>query len=254
MTWPLDARISRAEFLADKNPSAREALNFYRELAIFQKTIAADLKSTAFAGAGELARFFPPLLDLVCSNAPQTVAEFSRAHLHDPEAREQLLVRFWEQRARLDPAQAGAPRFFARVILEPYAEYLAARGVVPTGNADSTCPFCNARPVAAILRGESESGKRWLVCSWCATEWQFRRVLCPGCGAEDKENLPVFTTPEFTSVRIDACDICHTYIKSIDLTKDGHAVPVVDEIAAIPLDIWAEEHGYSKLEPNLLEM
>jgi len=40
----------------------------------------------------------------------------------------------------------------------------------------------------------------------------------------------------------------------VDLTKNGHAVPVVDEIATVALNIWAEEHGYSKLEPNLLGM
>jgi formate dehydrogenase maturation protein FdhE len=28
----------------------------------------------------------------------------------------------------------------------------------------------------------------------------------------------------------------------------------VDEIATVALNIWAEEHGYSKLEPNLLGM
>jgi formate dehydrogenase maturation protein FdhE len=32
------------------------------------------------------------------------------------------------------------------------------------------------------------------------------------------------------------------------------AVPVVDELASVPLDIWAEEQGYTKLQPNLLGM
>jgi formate dehydrogenase maturation protein FdhE len=31
-------------------------------------------------------------------------------------------------------------------------------------------------------------------------------------------------------------------------------VPVVDEIATVALNIWAEEHGYAKLEANLLGM
>jgi formate dehydrogenase maturation protein FdhE len=53
-------------------------------------------------------------------------------------------------------------------------------------------------------------------------------------------------------VRIEACDSCHHYIKTIDLTKNGNAVPVVDELAAIPLSLWAEENGYSKLQANLL--
>jgi formate dehydrogenase maturation protein FdhE len=40
----------------------------------------------------------------------------------------------------------------------------------------------------------------------------------------------------------------------VDLSKDGHAVPLVDELAAIPLDLWAHEKGYSKLQLNLLGM
>jgi formate dehydrogenase maturation protein FdhE len=40
----------------------------------------------------------------------------------------------------------------------------------------------------------------------------------------------------------------------VDLTKNGLADGVVDEIAAAPLDLWAREQGYSKLEPNLVGM
>ena len=40
-------------------------------------------------------------------------------------------------------------------------------------------------------------------------------------------------------------------LKSIDLTKNGLAVPEVDEIAAVALDAWAAEQGYTKLCPNL---
>jgi FdhE protein len=86
----------------------------------------------------------------------------------------------------------------------------------------------------------------------CSTEWEFRRVVCPGCGEQDKDRLPIFTTPDFEHVRVDACDRCRTYIKSVDLTQNGHAVPVVDELATVALNIWAENQGYSKWEPNLL--
>jgi formate dehydrogenase maturation protein FdhE len=53
-------------------------------------------------------------------------------------------------------------------------------------------------------------------------------------------------------VRVEACDTCHHYIKTIDLTKDGRAVPVVDELAAIPLSLWAAENGYRKVSTNFL--
>lgn len=55
-----------------------------------------------------------------------------------------------------------------------------------------------------------------------------------------------------TAFRVDACDTCHYYIKTVDLTKNGRAVPVVDELAAIPLSLWAAENGYMKVSTNLL--
>jgi FdhE protein len=53
-------------------------------------------------------------------------------------------------------------------------------------------------------------------------------------------------------MRVECCDACHAYIKSVDLTKNGLADPLVDELASVPLDLWAQEHGYAKLHPNLL--
>jgi formate dehydrogenase maturation protein FdhE len=53
-------------------------------------------------------------------------------------------------------------------------------------------------------------------------------------------------------VRVEACDTCRQYIKTIDLTKNGRAVPVVDKLAAIPLSLWAAENGYVKVSTNLL--
>jgi FdhE protein len=55
-------------------------------------------------------------------------------------------------------------------------------------------------------------------------------------------------------VRVEACDTCRVYLKAVDLTKNGLAVPEVDEIAAVALDLWAAEHGYTKLQTNLFGM
>jgi formate dehydrogenase maturation protein FdhE len=53
-------------------------------------------------------------------------------------------------------------------------------------------------------------------------------------------------------VRIEACDTCKHYLKGVDLTRLGFAVPIVDEIDAASLDLWAREHGYKKIELNLV--
>ena len=72
--------------------------------------------------------------------------------------------------------------------------------------------------------------------------------------------MPVLPPPDIAPalsetlphLRVDSCDSCRHYIKTVDLTKNGHAVPVVDELATIPLNLWAHEHGYVKLKTNLL--
>ena len=51
--------------------------------------------------------------------------------------------------------------------------------------------------------------------------------------------------------RVEACDTCQRYVKSVDLTLDARAVPEVDELRSLSLDLWAVEHGYVRLEPGL---
>lgn len=254
MKASLDARIARADELSKTHPGASELLAFYRQLAIFQKLVAADVERRSLTDNRALLPHFPALLNLVERIGPEPLAAFGSEHLQNTAAQEELLAGYWEQGPANDLTGPAAGRFYARVLLQPYAEYLASRGDVQTDRAEPTCPFCNARPVVALLRGEGDGGKRWLLCSLCATEWQYRRVICPACGEENKDKLPIYVAAEFDYVRVDACDRCQTYIKSVDLTRNGRAVPVVDELATVALNIWAEEHGYSKLEPNLLGM
>jgi FdhE protein len=85
----------------------------------------------------------------------------------------------------------------------------------------------------------------------CFREWDFGRLLCPNCGENQETQLPVFAAEQFGHVRIAACETCRYYIKTVDLTRDGLAVPEVDELAALALDLWANERGYTKLQVNL---
>lgn len=249
MKWSFDARIQRAIELASRYPDARALLNLYRELAAFQKPVFEALQSTAETDVTALAVYFPGLLELVRRCGPKDLAENG-----EPRLSRELLQSAWEEGVAHTLAADPYGRFFARVLLQPFAEYLASRGEVQTKPESRTCPFCSAWPVMGILKGEGEGAKRWLLCAVCSTPWPFRRVLCWNCGEENKDRLPIYKATEFDAVRVDACDNCSVYLKSVDLTKDGRAVPIVDEIAAVALDVWAEEHGYSKLEPNLLGM
>jgi FdhE protein len=249
MTGAFDRRIARAEELAAKHSESAELLAFYREILIFQKPIFAELRSS---DVRTLAAYLPALIGLVERIGPDRLASFARDRLWDQDAYAELLAGYWEGTARsnADPES----RFFARALLQPFAESLASRGQKDCSTATATCPFCGSHPGAGVLRGEGDGAKRSLICELCATEWPFRRILCPSCGEEHKDKLPVYVAQEMDHIRVETCDTCLTYLKAIDLTKNGLAVPQVDEMASVALDFWAAEHGYSKLQPNLLGM
>ena len=253
MRATFEQRIARASELAATCAPASALLNFYRQLLEFQRPIFEDLRTRSLTDLRALVPYFPRLIELTKGTGTEPLAEFASAHLQTEESREKLLAGFWEGNAG-EAIASPAGMFFAKALLQPYAEYLATRGDIEAQSETPVCPFCGNRPVVAALRGSGEGGKRSLVCSLCATEWQYRRVICPNCGEENKDKLPVYTTDAIEHVRVDACDTCHAYLKSIDLTKNGHAVPVVDELATVALNIWAEEHDYTKLELNLLGM
>jgi FdhE protein len=240
-------RIARAEELAGTCPPAAELLRFYGEVLRFQQNLYQQLKpDRGHSPVSVLLPHFPALLSLVKRIGPAPVAHVAAELAQDQSQWENLLA---------SGEDAGPERqFFAHCLLQPYTEYLASRSDIALGVVPPACPFCNSKPVVAVLRGEGDGAKRSLICSLCATKWDFRRLLCPNCGEEKEPKLPVYTAQEFPHVRIEACDSCRTYIKSVDLTKNGLAVPVVDEIATVSLNLWAEEHGYTKLQVNLLGM
>jgi hypothetical protein len=170
---------------------------------LFQKSVSEDVQSNAVTDARALILHFPALLDLMGRIGAQPIAEFGQEHLQTPAAQEDLLLGYWESGPVNGLTGTEAGRFFARVLLQPYAEYLALRGDIALGKAQPICPFCNARPVVAVLRCEGDGAKRWLLCSLCATEWQYRHVICPACGEENKENLPIYVAAEFDYIRVD---------------------------------------------------
>ena len=246
-----DRRIARAGELAEKHPAVCDLLKFYQQLARFQKDVYEKLPSFREHDVPMLLPFLADLISLVKrTGSPALAQASSRLEQDSAEDRLVLLESIWQHQVESDQL-TSEDAFFAQALLQPYAEYLA-RETSSDGNGSATlCPFCGSRPLLAVLRPEGDGAKRFLLCSLCATEWPFRRLLCPGCSEENKDKLPVFSAQEFDYVRMDACDTCRTYIKSIDLTKNGHAVPVVDELATVALSFWAQENNYHKLRPNL---
>jgi FdhE protein len=263
-----DQRIQRADELTSAHPFAAEALRFYKGIATFQKELYAYVDAARGNGSrNKLAALFDENLDLplllpkfqnflscVGAFSPQPVAE-SAAHLRKQSAAHyrDLLSDRWRTGSDSHPVSSESETLLAWIFLQPYAECLADRSEhKPGDDSVALCPFCRGKPLAGVLRPEGDGAKRFLMCALCSTEWPFRRILCPACGEEAVDKLAVYTAAEFSHVRVEGCDSCQHYIKTVDLTKNGLAVPVVDELATIPLNLWAHEHGYVKLKTNLL--
>jgi FdhE protein len=220
-----DSRIERAVELAAQHASARELLRFYASVARFQKGFDEHMPQPWL---DEL--WFGRLLACVAAVAPPPLAAYASTVTSS-----EFVTRYWNGANDLSPED----RFLARAYLEPYAARLPK------------CQ-CARKPVVAVLRPQDLGARRSLVCSLCSAESDYERMKCPACGETNSDALSVYTTADYEHVRVDVCHTCNTYLKTIDLSKHGLAVPIVDEIATVALDVWAREQGYSKLEVNLL--
>jgi len=268
-------RIERARKLSADYSFAADLLRFYEHVAgaqkhVYARVLAATGKERVRRPAGSLRQeldltlLLPELrgfLGVIERRAPAPLAAAARElSARDAQAWVQVLSAWWADPslpavAETTPTPAPGERWCARAFLEPYAEFLAEHMELPIfEKTPDVCPLCGAKPLLGVLRPEGDGARRSLVCSLCATEWNYGRILCPACGESSETNLAVYVTKELPQVRVEACETCRAYIKTVDLSKDGHAVPIVDELAAIPLDLWAAEKGYTKVQANLLGM
>jgi formate dehydrogenase accessory protein FdhE len=263
-----DARIQRAQRLAAQYFFASEFLDFYKHIAAFQKTLGANIVASqgmksAAASAVELRApldltvllpHYRGFLSTIEHHAPPALANSAhQMSLLSSDSWIASLEAYWQQAGKYDQQVGAFAQFLARAFLQPYAEFRAALlPKPPIVVTTKVCPLCGSRPLSGVLRVEGDGGKRFLLCSFCSQEWEFRRILCPTCGEEAEAKLPVYIAEQLPHIRVEACDTCKFFVTGVDLTKDGHAIPLVDDLAAISLTLWAHEHGYSRLQPNLL--
>lgn len=114
------------------------------------------------------------------------------------------------------------------------------------------CPICGTAPAMAKLR--LLDGKRILECSLCYTQWVFKRIGCPFCGNEDQATLGFFFTNEVDEYRIDTCDKCNRYIKTVDERRKAdnrlRASLPVEDVATLYLDELAEQQGFKSIKSS----
>lgn len=258
---PWQQRIRRAQELSQRYPFAAEILNFYVHMAEFQEKLSDALSGYVItqsdsnppeldiSTAAKLTARFGSFLSLAEKYGPAALAETTRQIRARGEASWSDLL----QVAWADFSPTDARGVLAQSFLQPYAEMVRSHAAKrPLHSAYAICPFCNRKPSYGVMRQMGDGASRSLICSFCLNEWDFRRIVCPGCGEENESKISVFSAEEFRHIRVEGCETCKMYLKAIDLTKDGHAEPLVDELASAPLDLWARERGYTKLHSNLL--
>jgi formate dehydrogenase maturation protein FdhE len=244
-------RAARARLLAARPSSGVEPLRFaaglFDVLGETSDAVLAVHQRQALTGGFELDA--PRVLELLlgvyrflASDGPGPLRVIAAQQL---STRAPMLATMWS---------GAEDDFAAQLVLRGYAEALVFADVsLQREPRPGACPHCGQPPTLCFRRpaAGTDGAARWLVCGLCATEWQTNRIRCPSCGETDPEQLPSFQADTWPIARVEACDRCHAYVKSIDLSLDGGAVPEVDELISLGLDLWAVEKGYTRLAPGL---
>lgn len=273
-------RRRRVAELRARNGFARQLLDFYgallpvQEKAFLEAAEAAPPPESLVAYAAEMV--FPSVVDVSVVAGPDRLRSDVIQRATEEDARE--MIRRWVGGAK----QGHVDRFLARASAGPVLEAAgAATRASCEGPRDARhCPDCGGPPQLSYVVASPDdlaTGPRYLLCSRCGASWGYSRMTCAGCGEDASAKLSYFSekgtssgergsvvrglpgaaapaarTAVFPHIRIEACDTCHTYVQSIDLATDPAAVPLVDEMAAIPLDLFARDRGYSKVTTNLM--
>ena len=232
-----ERRLARAHQLRLRYPASEEVLSFFIALVDFQKQIASQIEKW-----DSLADLSEPLIALVRKQGPPklqaTALEINKSSIQT------ALSNYWQ---RIDTTSLTS--FFARVLLQPY---LAMNRMQKLQAIDpNRCPNCGHQPQVGMLHPQGDGMAMSLVCSLCSKDWSVRRGTCPACLERREQHLAYYQAPGFDHFQIQVCESCKVYLHTINKGKEPEAIPEVDELAALPLDVWAHQQSYHKLQPNL---
>ncbi|MPZ26119.1 MAG: formate dehydrogenase accessory protein FdhE [Micromonosporaceae bacterium] len=274
---PWAAPRQRAQALRERHTFAAEVLTLYLALLeVWEQAWAAagDEPAQPEALAGWAARrVLPRVVAATAESGPEPLVEsLPPDPMGDPGAAEDLLAAWLAGDEALVPVE----RYLARASLRgPLAAVDAgaacARDTSPRGGR--RCPQCAGPPQLSFRTDTGDrlvSGGRRLLCARCGTSWAFSSSACAGCGetagarrtvySEQRDGQPQVGRGDgdgggggtFPHLRVEACSSCQRYLIDVDLGRDPRAVPEVDELAALPLDLYAAECGLSKITPNVM--
>ena len=258
-TDPYGRRRQRAHELQQRYDFAAEVLAFYEQLAALQEAafaetlVAPPAPSAVAQYAAE--HVLPRVVELSAQSGPPYLMQAVLERFHEADF-EDILAR-WLRSEEL----SGIDRYLARAASTPVLEALGedAAQACQGPHDERHCPRCGGLPQVSYFGFSGEdlvTAHRYLECARCTAAWAFARMTCAYCGETESAKLLIFDDvgepPSFPHVRIDACATCNRYLLNVDVSRDRQAVPAVDEIAAIPLDLYAKERGLQKIVPNAM--
>ena len=74
------------------------------------------------------------------------------------------------------------------------------------------------------------------------------------CLETNPDDLTHHVSESLPYIRIEICQQCQHYLKTIDLREHGLAVPIVDDLASFELDLWCKEQKLTRTQRNLLAL
>jgi FdhE protein len=250
------ARRDRARELGARLDFAQDPLRLYLAVVDAQERIFERARVDR-PDAQDLAAYvvrvaLPYVMEAAVAAGTETLREAVLLRFHDGDL--EGIVESWLGAEEVEGTDAFLARASTSPVLEALPEIAATlRGV---NSDDRHCPRCGSRPQLAVFSDSGEAlvtSQRKLLCSRCANEWVMSRMTCASCGETAGAKMPILSDVDhFPHLRIDACEICRRYLITVDQRKDPRAVPLVDELAALPLDLAAAERGYTKIVPNLM--
>ena len=186
------------------------------------------------------------------SSYPETTGYIIPTLLRLEEVFEKAAAEDHEYMVRTSDAlklQRGLLFFLAETSLQPVFEAYADK---LKGYVDQErwwrgyCPICGSKPVMAELIGRER--KKFLICSCCGYEWRFMRTKCPYCENEERRAFKYFfAEKEGRAYRVETCQKCKKYIKTVDTEElDEEVIPSVEDVGTLYLDVLAQKEGYTR--------
>jgi FdhE protein len=181
--------------------------------------------------------------DLQCLGKKLPAGTADRAGLvHALISRDGGAVTFMQDYGEIAPDVFGfAFSHVLRIFLGAYARQLQAEVNFARWGRGS-CPVCGSKPIFSRL---DRTGRRFLYCGLCGTEWRFVRAACPFCGNTAPEKLGFYLF-EKGVYRVYVCNGCRGYLKTLDERAADHAVPNLfwEDIKTVPLDMTVLRLGF----------